>query len=59
MNSLLYGENEDILKIYQQLPTILIETFHKIYPKSFSKGFLLIFKFSKNCLKTQQECHKN
>ena len=49
-------------KIFQtftdNLPTIPPKNiFHKIGPKSFSQGFLLIFKFSENCPKTHQELY--
>ena len=42
-------------KYSEQSPTILRKTFHEIRPKSFSQGFLLIFKFSENCPKIHRE----
>ena len=45
INSLLYGKNENIRTVTDNLPTILKKNiFHEIRPKSFSQGFLLIFK---------------
>ena len=32
--------------------------FREISPKSFSQGFLLIFKFSENCQKNYRELHE-
>ena len=56
INSLLYGENENIRKFTENFPTIFQKiTFHEISPKSFSQGFWLIFKFSENCPKTHRE----
>ena len=49
INSLLDGENENIPKIHLEFPYNFQKIiFHEISPKSFSQGFLLIFKFSEN-----------
>ena len=39
----------------ENLPIIFRNFFREIIPKSFSQGFLLIFKFSENCPKTYRE----
>ena len=50
------GENENIPKIRREFPDNFRKIiFYEISPKSFSQGFLLIFKFSENCPKTNQE----
>ena len=46
INSLLHGKNEIFRTFTDNSPKKIF--FHKIRPKSFSQGFLLIFKFSKN-----------
>ena len=53
INSLFYGKNENIPKICRQFFRKII--FHEISPKSFSQGFLMIFRFSENCPKTHRE----
>ena len=64
INSLLHSENSYIPKIHREnllrkfAEKIIIFRkiiFREISPKSFSEGFLLIFKFSENCPKTHRE----
>ena len=48
--------NESSRTFTENLPKTFRKTnFHKISPKSFSLGFLLIFKFSESYPKTQRE----
>ena len=59
INSLLYGKNEKFRTFTENLQTIFQKIlFHEINPKSFSEGFLTIFKFSENFPKTHREYPK-
>ena len=50
------AKTKTFLTLTDNLPTILRKNiFHEISPKSFSQGFLLIFKFSENFPKTHRE----
>ena len=53
INSLLYVKNENIpKKLHREFSNNFLKYyFQEISPKTFSQGFLLIFKFSENCPK--------
>ena len=56
INGLLHGKNENITNIHREFTNNFLKImFHEISPKSLSKGFLLILKFSERRPKTHRE----